>query len=114
MSKVLRIRLWSGVAVLSVALALLVVSLLTNQKHPDTTSMARELGFRVERRLAELDGYAAKALTADSEEWLRLEDLPEDMVVYRYREDTLQSWAHQFPLRNDDIRPLTLVRCHRH
>ena len=110
MSKVLRIRLWSGVAVLSVALALLVVSLLTNQKHPDTTSMARELGFRVERRLAELDGYAAKALTADSEEWLRLEDLPEDMVVYRYREDTLQSWAHQFPLRNDDIRPLTLVQ----
>ena len=34
MSKVLRIRLWSGVAVLSVALALLVVSLLTNPKHP--------------------------------------------------------------------------------
>ena len=110
MSRILRIRLWSGVTALSVALTLLVVSLLTNQKHPDTASMARELGFRVERRLAELDGYAAKALTADSEEWLRLEDLPEDMVVYRYREDTLQSWAHQFPLRNDDIRPLTLVQ----
>ena len=76
MSKTLRIRLWSGVAVLSVALALLIVSLLTNQKHPDTASMARELGVRVERRLAELDGYAAQALAADSEEWLRLEDLP--------------------------------------
>ena len=110
MSKKLRIRLWSGVAVLSVALALLIVSLLTNQKHPDTTSMARELGVRVERRLAELDGYAARALAADSEEWLRIEDLPEDMVIYRYREDTLQSWVHQFPLRNDDIRPLTLVQ----
>ena len=110
MSKKLRIRLWSGVAVLSVALALLVVSLLTNQKHPDTASTARELGVRVERRLAELDGYAARALAADSEEWLRIEDLPEDMVVYRYREDTLQSWVHQFPLRNDDIRPLTLVQ----
>ena len=66
MSKTLRIRLWSGVAVLSVALALLIVSLLTNQKHPDTASMARELGVRVERRLAELDGYAAQALAADS------------------------------------------------
>ena len=73
MNRKLGIRLWSGVAVLSVALALLVVSLLTNRKHPDTASMARELGVRVERRLAELDGYAARALTADSEEWLRLE-----------------------------------------
>ena len=110
MSKKLRIRLWSGVAVLSVALALLVVSLLTNQKHPDTASTARELGVRVERRLAELDGYAARALAADSEERLRIEDLPADMVGYRNRADTLQSWVHQFPLRNDDIRPLTLVQ----
>ena len=110
MSRKLRIRLWSGVAALSVALGLLIVSLLTNQKHPDTASTARELGVRVERRLAELDGYAAQALAADSEEWLRIEDLPEDMVVYRYREDTLQSWVHQFPLRNDDIKSLTLVQ----
>ena len=110
MSKSLRIRLWSGVAVLSVALALLAVSLLTNQSHPDTESTARELGRRVERRLALLDGYAAEALAAPAEDWLRLEDLPEDMVVYRYRKDTLQSWAHQFPLRNDDIRSLTLVQ----
>ena len=110
MSKSLRIRLWSGVAVLSVALVLLAASLLTNQSNPDTASTARDLGRRVERRLAILEGYAQEALAADPEAWLRLEDLPEDMVVYRYREDTLKSWAHQFPLRNDDIRPLTLIQ----
>ena len=110
MSKILRIRLWSGVAVLSVALVLLVTSLLTNQFNPDTASTARELGHRVEKRLAILEGYAQKALAADPEAWLRLEDLPEDMVVYRYREDTLKSWAHQFPLRNDDIHSLTLFQ----
>ncbi|MBR5256222.1 MAG: hypothetical protein IKV62_05555 [Bacteroidales bacterium] len=104
------IRLWSGVAVLSVSLVLLAVSLLTNQRHPDTSSMARELGVRVERRLDILNRYAGKALAANPDEWLRLEDLPEDMVVYRYREDTLQSWAHQFPLRNDDIRSLTMIQ----
>ena len=109
MNKTLRIRFWSGVAVLSVALVLFVASLLTIRSHPDTDATARDLGRRVEKRLAELDRYAAEALEAD-DDWLRLQDLPEDMVVYRYREDTLQSWAHQFPLRNDDIRPLTLVQ----
>ena len=110
MSKTLRIQFWAGVAVVSVALALLVASLLANQSHPDTASTARDLGHRVEKRLALLDDYARQALEADPEAWLRLEDLPEDMVVYRYHEDTLQSWAHQFPLRNDDIRPRTLIQ----
>ena len=110
MSKTLRIRFWSGVAVLAVALVLLAASLLTNPSHPDTGATARELGVRVEKRLAVLDDYARQALEADPEAWLRLEDLPEDMVVYRYHEDTLKSWAHQFPLRNDDIRFLTLVQ----
>ena len=110
MSKPLRIRFWSGVAVLSAALVLLVVSFLTNQSNPDTAATAGELGRRVEQRLAILDGYADRALQADPEAWLRLEDLPEDMVVYRYHEDTLKSWAHQFPIRNDDIRSLTLVQ----
>ena len=110
MSKTLRIRFWSGVAVLSVALVLMAASLLTNQSNPDTASTARDLGRRVEKRLAILDGYAQEALAADPEAWFRLEDLPEDMVVYRYREDTLKSWAHQFPLRNDDIRSRTLIQ----
>ena len=110
MSKTLRIRFWAGVAVLSVALGLMVASLLVNQSHPDTASTASDLGRRVEKRLAILDRFAAHALTSDPDAWLRLEDLPEDMVVYRYREDTLQSWAHQFPLRNDDIRSRTLIQ----
>ena len=110
MSKTLRIRFWSGVAVLSVALVLMAFSLLTNQSNPDTASTARELGYRVEKRLAILESYTQEALKANPAAWLRLEDLPEDMVVYRYREDTLKSWAHQFPIRNDDIRSLTLIQ----
>ena len=110
MSKPLRIRLWSGVAVLSVALVLIVASLLTTQSHPDTAAAARNLGAKVEQRMALLDGYIREALDADPAAWLRLEGLPEDMVVYRYHEDTLKSWAHQFPIRNDDIRSRTVVQ----
>ena len=110
MNKTLRIRLWSGVAVLSVALGLIVASLATTRTHPDTASAARELGKRVEGRTELLEGFVRQALDADPDAWLRLEGLPEDMVLYRYRNDTLQSWVHQFPLRNDDIRSRTVVQ----
>ena len=110
MNKALRIRMWSGVAVLSVALVLIVASLLTTRFHPDIASAADELEKRVEQRVDVLETYVRRALEADPDSWLRLEGLPEDMVVYRYREDTLQSWAHQFPLRNDDIRGRTVVQ----
>ena len=110
MNRPSRIRVWVGLAVLAAGLILLMSSLLTTQSHPDTVSAARHLGTRIERRVALLDNYVRQALEADPDTWLRLEKLPEDMVVYRYREDTLQSWAHQFPIRNDDIRSRTLVQ----
>ena len=110
MSKQARIRLWAGVAVIAVALVLLAASLLSGQSHPDTASAAKELGTRVERRVNLLEEYVNQALTSSPDAPFRLENLPEDMVLYRYREDTLQSWNHQFPIRNDDIRSRTVVQ----
>jgi len=110
MSKQARIRLWAGVAVIAVALVLLAASLLSGQSHPDTASAAKELGARVERRVNLLEEYVNQALTSSPDAPFRLENLPEDMVLYRYREDTLQSWNHQFPIRNDDIRSRTVVQ----
>jgi len=110
MSKQARIRLWVGVTVMAVALVLLAASLLTGQSHPDTASAARELGIRVEKRVNLLEEYVRQAFAADPDIPFRLEDLPEDMVLYRYRGDTLQSWNHQFPIRNDDIRRRTVVQ----
>ncbi len=110
MSKQARIRLWAGVAVIAVALVLLAASLLSGQSHPDTASAAKELGARVEKRVNLLEEYVNQALTSSPDAPFRLENLPEDMVLYRYREDTLQSWNHQFPIRNDDIRSRTVVQ----
>ena len=110
MSKQARIRLWAGVAVIAVALVLLAASLLSGQSHPDTASAAKELGTRVEKRVNLLEEYVSQALTSSPDAPFRLENLPEDMVLYRYREDTLQSWNHQFPIRNDDIRSRTVVQ----
>ena len=73
-------------------------------------SAAESMGRRVEARMQMLDGFIQEALAGDPEGWMVLEGLPEDMVVYRYVGDTLQSWVHQFPIRNDDLRPLALVQ----
>ena len=45
--------------------------------------------------------YANIALN-DEQNWVGFDDMPEDMVLYRYNCDTLQSWVHQFPISNDD------------
>lgn len=62
---------------------------------------------RVERflhsRQKEVEQYAVKALQAPPDEWMDFPDLPEDMVIYKYNLDTLQSWAHEFPIGNDEV-----------
>ena len=29
--------------------------------------------------------------------------MPEDMVIYKYNADTIQSWVNQFPISNDEV-----------
>ena len=97
--------------VLSVlALLLLGLSFIGRRDVPDTHAAAAEMGRRVDSRLEILDRYISAALSQPTSDWMLLDGLPADMVVYRYSADTLQYWAHQFPLRNDDIRPRTLVQ----
>ena len=94
----------------SAAVVVLVVSLVSGNRRSNIESAAQELSEKIERRMSLLDRYIDVALHTDPDQWMNLEKLPEDMVVYRYVKDTLQSWANQFPIRNDDIRPRTLVQ----
>ena len=110
MNKRMNIRLWTSIALFAASVLVLVASLLSGTRRGNMDSAAQELGERVERRMALLDKYIDVALHTDLEQWMDLDKLPEDMVVYRYVKDTLQSWANQFPIRNDDIRPRTLVQ----
>ena len=55
-----------------------------------------------------MDSFATQALDTDPDQWISLRNLPPDMVVYRYLDDTLQSWSHQFPIPSDDIRKISL------
>ncbi len=51
-----------------------------------------------------------EALGTAVEEWPVLDDFPDDMVVYRYVNDTLQSWCNQFTVDNDDISRRTYIQ----
>ena len=94
----------------TVSVLLLLLSILWGQSHVNTDSAAQDLGRRVENRMRVLDSYISQARAQGMSEWMTLPGLPEDMVVYKYVADTLQSWAHQFPLRSDDLRPSALVQ----
>ena len=44
-----------------------------------------------------------KAFEVPADEWVIFDKFPEDMVLYRYVGNTLQSWVNTFPISNDDI-----------
>lgn len=69
----------------------------------DSDRIAARTSKAVNSRMKVLEGWIGKALSADKEVWLSDFNLPEDMVVYRYLDDTLQFWSNQFPIQNDDI-----------
>ncbi|MCQ2130774.1 MAG: ATP-binding protein [Bacteroidales bacterium] len=85
-------------AVLSLALSAVRPGL-----HGGFNNEAQHVGEVIQKRMDILDSYMDKAINGDVTEWMDLDDLPDDMIIYRYFEDELQSWKNQFPVSNDDI-----------
>ena len=85
------------------AIAMFVLSMASNTSSGDTERIARSARMRVESRLEILEEYVAKALSSETDEHTCLDDLPEDMVIYKYVNDSLKSWSNQFSVLNDDI-----------
>ena len=88
---------------LILALVFFVLSMAGNNAGSDTDKVARDMAERIEDRLEILRGYVQTALETDRKELILPEGLPEDMVIYRYINDSLQSWSNQFSIINDDI-----------
>jgi len=103
MKRRIGIRELLALGFLLVSVALIVLSVSFNGERNDPDKAAQKVSKVVERRMAILDNYIVSALTADKRAWAGSQDLPEDMVIYRYISDSLQSWSNQFPVANDDI-----------
>ena len=100
-SKPAKDKCWIMLLGAAIVLFLLSVTLRITTESAENT--AADMGKKIEKRLRILERYADEAMASDHSEWLDLKNLPQDMVVYRYIFDSLQSWNHQFPISNDDI-----------
>ena len=58
---------------------------------------------QIHRRQTILEEYAVEVLNSPDTAFIRFDQFPSDMVIYRYFNDTLQSWINQLPIANDDI-----------
>lgn len=104
------LRRYAWVLLFAAAVVLACVSVFGRGGTDYTDAAARRVSQILEERMDILDGYTSSALEQDRDGWLDLEGLPEDMVIYRYVEDTLQSWCHQFSVDNDDISHRMIVQ----
>lgn len=68
----------------------------------------KKLEKSLNNRLEILDNYVEKALGTPLDQWLQFPDFPEDMVIYKYNADTIQSWINEFPIGNDEVDVLPL------
>lgn len=69
----------------------------------DVSAVAKRVSALLERRVVKLENFMMEALEEDHSRWLELDGLPDDMVIYRYCGDTLQSWCNEFPIYNDNL-----------
>lgn len=97
---------WKEYAVcglIALSLFILLWATTVNNTPGNTDQAARRIERILDGKMILLDRFSEEALNGDVSEWMELENLPADMVVYRYVDDTLQSWRHTFTVANDDI-----------
>ncbi len=94
----------------TVAALLLVGNVVLNRRADFSDLVAKHLDYSVNKRFNMLESYMKQALEQDHDSWLDLDNVPEDMVIYRYCRDSLQSWCNQFSVDNDDINRRLVVQ----
>lgn len=86
---------------LIIATLILLFSIFINRKSDSADSVAVNVSHVISGRMKMLDSYMS--IVASGQEWTELDGFPDDMVIYRYENDSLKSWYNQFTLDNDDI-----------
>ncbi len=90
--------------VLWVIAIILIISSFFEFTTPD--SMDREvakLETLIQRRQDILEDYSLQTLNSPKDTFITFDNFPEDMVIYRYFNDTIHSWINQLPISNDEI-----------
>ncbi len=87
----------------AISLLMFVLSMAGSSDVSDIGKVADATGQRLVQRMELMDGYISKVLEAGTDQWPDIGNVPEDIVIYRYVNDSLLSWNNQFSVINDDI-----------
>ena len=82
---------------LGASLAFFLLSLTERMETRDIARVTRQVSSRIESALNQLDAAATSGGP--------VKDLPEDMSIYRYENDSLVYWRHTLPVINDNVSP---------
>lgn len=85
------------------SLFFLLLSMMWGVRTEETAKVARKVEQRLESRMSILDQFIGMVLETEEGMWPEIGNIPEDMVIYRYVNDSLMSWNNQFNIINDDI-----------
>ena len=89
------------ILILFIAFCLFLMSMIGNSNESGTVKIAERTTARLQKRLDKLEAYALDMMMHHNDGCSV--DMPEDMVVYKYENDSLLTWCNQFPIINDDI-----------
>lgn len=88
--------------VFAASLVLFAFSFIKRDYSSKVSSEASQVERSLQRRQKVASSYVKIAL-ADEMDPALMENLPEDIVIYRYFDDTLQYWFNRFPVGNDNL-----------
>ena len=100
----------AGLLFFAIAALSIIANIFLNRRSDFSDFAAKRFTSAVNKRFDKLESYMNTALATSPADWLNLKGIPEDMVVYRYAGDSLQSWCNQFSLDNDDIEDRMVVQ----
>ena len=86
-----------------------VMSLTGNNLSHDTDKIAQKTEKRIAKRIEILDKHIDEVINTP-EGTITLLQIPEDMVIYKYVNDSLNTWVNQFPIVNDDISTRMMIQ----
>ena len=92
-----------------IAATLLILSLSGNNLSQDTNKVALKTEKRITKRIEILEKHIEQAVNLPSNSTTLLQ-IPDDMVIYKYVNDSLVSWFNQFPIINDDISTRVMIQ----
>ena len=84
------------------AVVFFVMSMTRNSLDNDTRDIAQKTEKRIVKRIDILNEHIEEVLNSSPSQNSSLK-IPEDMVIYKYVNDSLAAWVNQFPIINDDI-----------